>query len=69
MSVTLVIALVVLGIFVSILIGLAFIRPSEPDTVTREIIEQGLTGPVRLPPAHTRLLDPNSPTGGTDETP
>lgn len=59
MSVTLVITLVVLGIFATILIVLSMIKPSEPDAITREVIEQGLTGPVRLPPAHTRILDPN----------
>lgn len=62
------IALVLLGIFVAILVVLAFIKPSEPDAITREVIEQGLTGPVRLAPAHTRLPDPNQP-GGNDEAP
>lgn len=60
MNVALVVALVVLGIFGGILVALLVTRPSEPDAVTREVIKQALTGPVTLPPAHTRILDPNS---------
>lgn len=68
MSVALVIALVVMGIFVAILLTLSFIGPSEPDAVTREVIEQGLTGPVQLPPARTRIDGPNRQ-DVDDETP
>lgn len=70
MSVALVVALVALGILGLILIALAVNRPSEPDAVTREVIEQGLTGPVQLPPArHTRIQDPNRQEDGGNETP
>lgn len=62
------VALVVLGVFGVVLVILTMTRrPSEPDAVTREVIKQALTGPVALPPAHTRLPGPNSQDGEEDE--
>lgn len=69
MSGTVIVALIVLGIFVVILAVLALSKRSDPDTVTQEVIQQALTGPVVLPPApHTRLGDPNRQDSG-EETP